>query len=227
MKILVKKNKLSGKVINRETTIINLCVKKSVLHLGCADYPYHKERVANGTLLHEKLSKVSKRLFGIDNSPEGIAFLKGRGYDNLFLSDIEDMEEFKQDDKLDVIVAGEVLEHLSNVGEFFLSVHKVMSDETMLIVTTPNAHSIKNFIRVIMGKELIHPDHLYYFSPTNIEHICKRYGFKLIEYDYFMSESRNIMKKLIFTPIKFFIKSFSPYISDGILLIIKKEIKDA
>lgn len=58
MKVVLENKGLKGTVVNREALILSYCKNKTVLHLGCADWPYSIEQQQNGALLHEKLHKV-------------------------------------------------------------------------------------------------------------------------------------------------------------------------
>jgi len=220
--ILLERKKLKGVVVDREKKILELCKRRSVLHLGCADHPFGKEQYQKGILLHQKIADVTNDLMGIDLSTEGIAWLTSVGYKNLLVGNAEKLSELGIKCKFDVIVAGELLEHLSNPGMFLSSVHPLMAQGGVLIITVPNAHAVKSFIRILfLRKELVHPDHFYYFSVATIEHICKRYNYELLEYFYYLSNPNGISKKLIFLPIKYFIKFISPYMGDGLIFIIK------
>lgn len=226
MAVILEKKSLNSFIVDREKKILKLCKSKSVLHLGCADYPFSVEQHREGNLLHEKLFKIAKNVFGIDFSQEGIDFLKSLGYENLLVGNVEELDKLNLIEKYDVIVAGELLEHLSNVGKFYENISCVMDNDSILIVTVPNAHSIKSFIRVLFGNELIHSDHVYYFSPATIEHICKRYDYELLAYFYYLSEPNGFIKRLMFLPIKHFIKFISPYIGDGLIFIMKRCLKN-
>lgn len=225
MSIILENRKLNGSVVDKEELILKFCRGKTVLHLGCADYPYSIEQHNSGKLLHEKIHKVAQRTFGLDISQEGIAFLKSLCYEDVFVGNVERLGEVKAKGQYDVIIAGELIEHLSNVGGFYENIIEIMNDNTILIITVPNAHSIKGFVRVLTGRELIHPEHVCYFSPATIEHLSKRYNCNLMEYFYYLLEPDSILKKVVFTPIKYFIKFICPYISEGLIFVLKKKGK--
>ena len=66
---------------DRRTFIVKACKDRSVLHLGCAEWPNTYESLKDGTLLHYLLSKVSSRLFGIDLCEQGLSGLKSHGFE--------------------------------------------------------------------------------------------------------------------------------------------------
>jgi len=215
--------RLTGFLVRREEKIVSLCEEKSVLHLGCADYPFGKEQYRNGNLLHHKIANVTDDLVGVDLSTEGVAWLASLGYKNLLVGNVERLNELEIKRQFEVIVAGELLEHLSNPGMFLSNVKPLIADDGILIITVPNAHAIKSFVRVLLfRKELIHPDHVYYFSQATIGHLCKRYGLKIKETFYYVTTPLNIAKRFIFLIPYVFMKYLSPYVGDGLIFTVER-----
>lgn len=209
--------------VDRTDYILSVCVGKSVLDLGCTDYPTTLEKLAKGLLLFPRLHEVSGRLLGIDNSKEGITLLRSLGYSNIIFGDVEVFECFDKNDSFDIIIAGEILEHLGNVGAFLKNIRSIMRRDSILILTVPNAHSLKSFIRVLQGKEIVNSDHLYYFSQATVEHLCKRYNLFVEECLYYigLTKPSGRIKKLINIPLTFFLKRVSPYTSGGLIFVIR------
>ncbi|PKP61704.1 hypothetical protein CVT91_02235 [Candidatus Atribacteria bacterium HGW-Atribacteria-1] len=220
---MLESKELKGSLVRKEKKIVSLCEGKSVLHLGCADYPFGKEQYRNGNLLHQKIANITDDLIGVDLSTEGIAWLASLGYKNLLVGNVEKLNELEIKRQFEVIVAGELLEHLSNPGMFLSNVKSLMEDDGILIITVPNAHAIKSFVRVLLfRKELIHPDHVYYFSQATIEHLCKRYELKIKETFYYVTTPLNVTKRFIFLVPYVFMKYLSLYVGDGIIFIMEK-----
>ncbi|MGC1687149.1 MAG: class I SAM-dependent methyltransferase, partial [Candidatus Acidiferrales bacterium] len=99
---------------DRVNFIANLCKGRCVMHLGCAAWPLTEQQLDDGSLLHLALSKVSRRVYGIDLNEEGLAFLRERGFKDLIRWDVEKLDDLRVEEPADVIVSGEILEHLSN-----------------------------------------------------------------------------------------------------------------
>ena len=214
---------LAGSLVRREAKITSLCEGKSVFHLGCADYPFGEEQYLNGNLLHQKIANVTDDLVGVDLSTEGIAWLASLGYKNLLVGNAEKLNELEINRQFEVIVAGELLEHLSNPGMFLSDVKPLMADGGILIITVPNAHAIKSFARVLLfKKELIHPDHVCYYSQATADHLCERYGLKRKETFYYVTTPLNIAKKIIFLAPYVLIKYIAPHAGDGLIFIVEK-----
>jgi 2-polyprenyl-3-methyl-5-hydroxy-6-metoxy-1,4-benzoquinol methylase len=117
-------------VENREEIILKYARNKEVLDCGCV------ERLPPGPhWLHGKLVEVSKSVLGVDLWKEGVEKLRAMGY-NVIWGDVTTMNLRR---KFDVIVAGEILEHLPNQGLFLKNMKRHLKKKGVLILTTPNA----------------------------------------------------------------------------------------
>ncbi len=116
---------------------------------------------------------------GIDLDTESVERLvSGHKRTNVRTGDVEKLEDLAPA-KFDVVVAGEIVEHLNNPGLFLSSVSGVLDPDGLLIITTTNAYCLRRFLRVPFGYESIHPDHTYYFSHTTLRRLVEPFGFKL------------------------------------------------
>lgn len=130
-------------------------------------------------LLHFDLEKVASELFGFDYDQEGIDVLKAHGSKNIYRADLEKLDEVQLDRTFDVIVAGEMIEHLSNPGLFLRGIKRFMNSDTVLLITTINAYSGMRFmIYGLLGKggrvEPVHPDHVAYYSYSTLKLLLER-----------------------------------------------------
>ncbi|HMS19007.1 MAG TPA: hypothetical protein PKC46_00470, partial [Sphingorhabdus sp.] len=105
-------------IVQRTDLILNRCRGRSVLHLGCTNHPYTQDSIDQGMLLHFDIAKVAGELYGFDYDQEGIDTLAVAGVDHLYRADLEKLDEVELDRKFDIIIAGEMIEHLSNPGLF-------------------------------------------------------------------------------------------------------------
>jgi cyclopropane fatty-acyl-phospholipid synthase-like methyltransferase len=153
-----------------------------VLHLGCTDWPYTQQKLAGGALLHALIADRAASLVGVDADAEGVAWLQGHGFPH---THVDNVEGFTQpavlEAKYDVILAGEILEHLENPGRFLRSVQRLMGPGTDLIVTTINAYCLFRFVYYVFKGEQVHPDHNYYFSPLVLAKLVSRCGLEVVE----------------------------------------------
>jgi SAM-dependent methyltransferase len=171
-------------VVQRLDLISEVCTGKKVLHLGCTDYPYTEEVIADERLLHFRLAKIASELYGIDADQNGIDILKSHEATNIFRGDLERLEELELNETFDVILAGEMIEHLNNPGLFLDGVKRFMRADSRLVLTTINAYCGMRFLyyglRGRWGKaEPVHPDHVAYYSYSTLSLMLKRHGLQV------------------------------------------------
>jgi len=145
---------------------------KSVLHVGCADYPITKDRLASGDLLHLGLLDVAASVTGIDRSTEGIDILRGSGVGDVHVMDAENITLAGT---YDLILGGDVLEHMSNPGRFLEGVARLLKPDGEVILGVPNALSFNTLKLLLWGYEPTHKDHTFYFSPKTLAELCSRF----------------------------------------------------
>ncbi|HUR98716.1 MAG TPA: methyltransferase domain-containing protein [Pyrinomonadaceae bacterium] len=177
-------------LVQRLEFIKSLCRDRSVLHLGCTNWPYTQDAIEAGTLLHKDLAEVASELTGFDFDQEGIDILSSRGFDKLFRADLEKLEDVGLNGTFDVIVAGEMIEHLNNPGLFLEGIKRFMHRETLLVITTINAYSgMRFFVYGLRGRggdrEPVHPDHVAYYSYSTLKLLLERFGFQLADFQFY------------------------------------------
>jgi len=176
------------KLVQRVDLIMEMCAGKKVLHLGCANYPYTQNSIDNEMLLHYDLEKSAGELYGFDFDQPGLDILAANGTGNLYRADLEKLDEVAMSETFDVIVAGEMIEHLNNPGLFLTGIQRFMNSETRLVLTTINAYCGMRWfwygLRGRRGKqEPVHPDHVAYYSYSTLSLLVKRHG---LDVDSFM-----------------------------------------
>ena len=165
---------------NRHAVILERCAGKRVLHVGCVDSGLLEERYPRGTLLHIRLAEVAGELWGIDIDQEGLNWLREKGIENLFYGDAESLDSVPAlaGEKFEVIVAAELLEHLDNPGLFLCGVKPYLSGE--LIITVPNAFRADQISYLLSAQELVHPDHVCWYSYSTLANLLARHSYCII-----------------------------------------------
>ena len=177
-------------LVQRLELIKSLCEGKKVLHLGCTNWPYTQDAIEAGTLLHKDLAAVASDLYGFDYDQQGIDFLTSKGFGQLFQADVERLQDVNLNETFDVIVAGEMIEHLNNPGMFLEGIKRFMNGNTLLVITTINAYSgMRFFVYGLRGRggnlEPVHPDHVAYYSYSTLKLLLERFGFQLANFTFY------------------------------------------
>ncbi|MFN6963426.1 MAG: class I SAM-dependent methyltransferase [Pyrinomonadaceae bacterium] len=215
------------KTVQRVEFIKQICTGKKVLHLGCTNHPYTREAVENDMLLHFELGKVASELYGFDYDQAGIDALAAYGVDNLFVADLERLDEVDLAETFDVIVAGEMIEHLNNPGLFLTGIRRFMSESTRLVITTINAYCGMRFLLYgLRGKggtaEFVHPDHVAYYSYSTLKLLLERHGLRVEEFMFYDigSEHRPHNRWYLNAVNDVFVR-IAPQWSDGLIAVCR------
>ncbi len=201
------------------------CMNKKVLHLGCTDYPYTQNSIANNMLLHFEIEKVAKELYGFDFDQAGIDVLKEAGVQNIYRADLENLTEVPLEETFDVILAGEMIEHLSNPGLFLRGIKRFMNRETVLLITTINAYcGMRNVIYALRGKggknEPVHQDHVAYYSYSTLKLIIEREGLALDKFSFYdIGKEHRPFNRWYWNLVNDVCVKFSPQLADGVIAV--------
>ncbi|HWZ78858.1 MAG TPA: methyltransferase domain-containing protein [Candidatus Sulfotelmatobacter sp.] len=215
------------KMVDRDTWLLQRAANRTVMHVGCTDAPLTKSKAEKNQLLHQKLGKVCKELIGVDLESASLDYLRRQhGIDNLYCHDIERLESFPRQEKVDVVIAGEVLEHLNNVGLFFESCGARLKKDGCVLVTVPNALSIKRImVSLVKRKEHVHPDHTSYFSPSTLSCIAHRHKLNLSGMSMYLWRNPTVSNRLANAIARaiIFVTQF-PLLADGIVAEFRPDV---
>ena len=174
---MIKSSLRDLKLVDRAAYLLEACRGRRVLHLGATDAPATEAALRGGYFLHGQLRQVAAAIVGMDNNQAMIDLLRiAHGIDDICYGDIEVCGDYPAG-RYDVVVAGEILEHLSNPGRALAALRDHLGPDTRLIVTVPNAYSLKGFLRAWAGHEWIHPEHVAHHSLRTLSELLRRHGF--------------------------------------------------
>jgi len=91
---------------------------------------------------------------------------------------------------VDIIVAGEFIEHIDQPIEFFRNM-KARFPGRELVISTPNGSTFANTVLGMARREVQHPDHIHVFSYKILNTLCTRASledWKIIPYRFFATE---------------------------------------
>jgi SAM-dependent methyltransferase len=160
--------------VDRVQYIAALCRGKRVLDIGCLDETALEKR-QTAEWLHAQIGMVAREVIGIDSSDR-------LGADGLVTgpnSRIVKGDGLRPDpgqigtDTVDLIVAGEFIEHLENPLEFIRSM-KHRFPGRQLVLSTPNGASFANALLASISSEAQHPDHLLTSTFKTLNTLCRR-----------------------------------------------------
>lgn len=154
----------------------NHLIRPRVLDFGCHD----------GTILKMIIGKIDADLSGLDHSPEMVKKAKFNKI-NAKNVDLSYHLPFGNSSK-EIIIAGEILEHLYDPGLALRETNRVLIKDGGLIVTVPNICSLRNRLRIIFGKFPMHyhssasgvwGEHIRMFNFDSLRSLLQKSGFEI------------------------------------------------
>ena len=159
--------------------LIERCRGKSILDIGCVAHDIG--RMKSSDWLHGRLAAVAEQCLGLDVLQEGVDEMRRMGFDavahdlSLGPGPVADRAPF------DVIVAGELIEHLGSIDMLFDSAAALLSPGGSLIITTPNPYAPDRVRAGQRGYVWENADHILYAFPSGIAELAERHGLVLAE----------------------------------------------
>lgn len=159
-------------VVDRLQFIVERCASKRVLDIG-----------ASGRL-HEALKQVAQAYWGVDH-PENN---KGQVRPGVFYTDLDEYPGGIPNRDIDVIVCGEVIEHLCSPGAFLKALRAMYV--CPLVVSVPNALSEVARLHMRNGYENVHFDHKAWFSYSTLGKLLRTCGWEPKEWRWYNGKPR-------------------------------------
>jgi SAM-dependent methyltransferase len=168
-----------GLVDSRLSWLEEICRDRRVLDVGCVDHD--TSRVHDPRWLHARLVAVASECVGLDYEAEGVERLQALGYDVVH-GDINDgVASVQGRTPFDVVVAGEVIEHLPSPQTLLEFAHEALGPGGLLALTTPNPYAPWRVRCGQSGSIWENVDHVQYLFPAGMAELANRTGFTLLE----------------------------------------------
>lgn len=144
---------------------------KTVLDVGCINHDLNDYK--SKYWVHKALCAVASDCVGMDIYEEGINYLKEKGY-TVFVGNAE---KFNLDRKFDVIVAGELIEHLGNVSNFLECAKAHLNPSGVLLLSTPNPWHWRFIVKGLFSCDVKpNPEHTCWFCLPTITQLLSRHN---------------------------------------------------
>ncbi len=127
--------------------------------------------------MHGLLREQVPDLVGIDINEGTIRELQAQDF-NVRLADAQNFDLGRT---FDTVFAGELIEHLGNVEGFLSSARRHLGPGGQLVLTTPNAFYVGNFVYRWGGHGQVHPEHTCWFCEDTLRTVIERSDFARVE----------------------------------------------
>jgi hypothetical protein len=167
--------------------ILDRCKGRSVFHLGFVGETDESleakvRAFKDGRVLHPHVVNVAREVVGLDRDAQAVKAIGSEfNGQTLLAGDVEHLDQLGLHRSFDVILFGDVLEHLSCPGLALDGIRQFMSPQSELIVSTPNAFAMMANIRFTLGKFHEGSEHVAAYSKYTLPAILARHGMELTE----------------------------------------------
>lgn len=174
------------RIYDRVAYLIDAARGKRVIHLGFVDARNMEEKLESSTWLHAQLASVAAELVGIDTDARGVEVARSLGYE-VYVADAESAESIEATAvaPAEIVIAGEIIEHLDNPGGFLDAMCKLIAPGGSLVITTPNSTALTNVLFGLARREVQNADHVGWHSWRTLEALLSRHRYDVTELAYY------------------------------------------
>ena len=122
--------------------------------------------------LHAHLVQAAASCRGIDILVDDVAVLREQGFD----VEVHDLTSVPMDERFELVVMGEIVEHLGAPEPFLRNVAASLADGGRLVLTTPNPYMLNRAMHALRGRFTDSVDHAVLLGPGNIAELAGRAG---------------------------------------------------
>lgn len=163
-------------VVRRPDHLVDLARGRKVLDVGVVEH-FHENRHRN-RWLHRELAEVASSCKGIDILADDVEVLRGQGFD----VETHDLTEAPMAERYELVVMGEIVEHLGAPEPFLRNVRESLADGGRVVLTTPNPYMVNRVWHTLHGRFGDSVDHALLLSPANVFELASRAGLEIAEW---------------------------------------------
>lgn len=164
---------------DRVAFLTERCRDRAVLDIGCV--AHDAARLGGDDWLHGHLARAAATCVGVDILAEGVAAVQAAGFDAVVHDLTTGLGPLAERGPFDVIVAGELLEHVPDLDMVFRVAAEGLAPDGELVLTTPNPYSPQRVRAGQLGIVWENVDHVSYLFPSGVAELAERRGLVLAE----------------------------------------------
>lgn len=164
---------------DRSEFIVARARARRVLDIGCVAHDI--ERMKSSSWLHGRVASVADTCVGVDILEDGVAHMRRLGFDAICHDLTQGPGPIVDRGPFDVIVAGELIEHVPATDMLFRTARDLLAPGGELIVTTPNPWAPHRVRAGQRGDCWENTDHILFAFPSGMAELAERHGLVLAE----------------------------------------------
>jgi 2-polyprenyl-3-methyl-5-hydroxy-6-metoxy-1,4-benzoquinol methylase len=163
--------------------------------------------------MHASVASVASEAVGVELNEALVRKATAKGYDVV----AGDAQTIDLGRTFDVVWAGELIEHLSCAGAFLDAARRHLEPDGLLVLTTPNAFAVSNFVYRIGGRARVNAEHACWYDETTLSQLLRRHGYEVVEMGYIGHHTPGRMRALLAKAVR----SLLPrHLAENTLLVV-------
>ena len=163
--------------------------------------------------MHAMIASVASEAVGVELDKALVRQATGKGF-NVVAANAETMDLGRT---FQVVWAGELIEHLSCAGGFLDAARRHLEPDGLLVLTTPNAFAVSNFVYRIGGRARVNPEHTCWYDETTLSRLLQRHGYDIVEVGYIGHRTPGRLRALLANTVR----SLLPHnLAENALLVV-------
>jgi 2-polyprenyl-3-methyl-5-hydroxy-6-metoxy-1,4-benzoquinol methylase len=174
-RVAISRARTEKSIGDRVSYLCDLVRGKSVLDIGVVEHT--RDAVGSQDWLHGHLKRHAARCLGVDVLEEEVKYLRAQGYEVV----LADITQSPLPEKFDVIIGGEVLEHLDAPGMFMKNCAAMLNPGGRLAITVPNPWYINAIVKNCFRRYTFvdSADHVAWYDASTLFELGQRHCFEL------------------------------------------------
>jgi 2-polyprenyl-3-methyl-5-hydroxy-6-metoxy-1,4-benzoquinol methylase len=164
----------SGTHADRFARVRRYLEHRSVLDIGAGS------GIDRPDWMHALVASVAAEAVGIELDESLANRAAGKGFD-VVAADAQTVDLGRT---FQVVWAGELIEHLSCAGGFLDAARRHLEPDGVLVLTTPNAFAVSNFVYRVGGRPRVNKGHTCWYDETTLCQLLRRHGYEILEVSY-------------------------------------------
>lgn len=158
--------------VSRLKLVSQFCEGKDVLDVGCVNHDLRN--VDGSNWQHSRIKAVASSVLGVDYLEEEISELARLGY-RVIAADVTKPIEI--DEQFDVIVVGNLIEHLSNFEGLMLNIERLLRPGGCALISTANPFFREQYFYSAFKNDIIvNAEHTCWLDPVTLDQLAQRFG---------------------------------------------------
>ena len=225
-----------ARLVDRFAFLTYLARGRRVVHVGFVDTGCQELNQSADAWLHEHLAASARSIVGLDVDEAGVEHARGRGYE-AYAVDCRDAAAIRTLGlpPADIVVAGEVIEHLDDCGPFLDGLHALVEPGGLLALSTPNGASLTNAAAALANLEVNHPDHVTSFTSHTLDTMLERHRWTPVQHAVFTyqvksSNDGTLRSRLLVSGARGILgiermlaRLGSPYLAGGLIVVARTD----